>query len=62
VARIADDLAIVWGHYGFYVDDKFSHGGTNAFHLLWTEGKWKIANAASTIECEGCEPEIEKKD
>lgn len=55
------DLAIVRGRYGFYVDDRFSHCGMNSFHLMRMADGWKIVNAASTIELEGCEPEAKEK-
>ncbi|MFN7946734.1 MAG: MBL fold metallo-hydrolase [Blastocatellia bacterium] len=55
------DLALVWGRYGFYVDERFSHCGLNAFQLLRTAEGWKIAQGASTIELEGCEPESREK-
>lgn len=58
--RVQGDLATVAGRYGFYVDERFSHCGTNAFHLLRTSEGWKIANAASTIELERCEPEAKQ--
>lgn len=44
------DMAIVFGRYTFHVGDKFSHCGTNSFHLVRTTEGWKIANAASTLE------------
>lgn len=59
--RVTGDLALVSGRYGFYVDDRFSHCGTNAFHLMRTAEGWKIVNAASTIETENCEPESKEK-
>lgn len=48
--KIFGDLAIVFGFYTFYVGDKFSHCGTNSFHLVRTEMGWRIANAASTLD------------
>jgi hypothetical protein len=48
--NIFGDLATVYGRYTFHVGDKFSHCGTNTFNLVRTEGGWKIANAASTLE------------
>lgn len=48
--RAGPDFALVFGRYTFYVGDKFSHCGTNSFHLVKTETGWKIANAASTLE------------
>lgn len=48
--RLFGDMAIVFGRYTFHVGDKFSHCGTNSFHLARTAQGWKIANAASTLE------------
>lgn len=53
--RIYGDSAVVIGRYTFHVGDKFSHCGTNAFHLLKSNGEWKIANASSTLETANCE-------
>jgi Domain of unknown function (DUF4440) len=49
-AEIFGDMALVYGRYTFHVGDKFSHCGTNSFHLVRTTDGWKIANAASTLE------------
>lgn len=48
--KIFGDMALVYGRYTFHVGDKFSHCGTNSFHLVRTASGWKIANAASTLE------------
>ncbi len=48
--RAGADFALAFGRYTFYVGEKFSHCGTNSFHLVKTETGWKIANAASTLE------------
>jgi SnoaL-like domain len=48
--EIFGDMALVYGRYTFHVGDKFSHCGTNSFHLVRTADGWKIANAASTLE------------
>jgi hypothetical protein len=48
--EIFGDMALVFGQYTFHVGDKFSHCGTNSFHLVRTADGWKIANAASTLE------------
>lgn len=53
--RIYGDSAVVSGRYTFHVGEKFSHCGTNAFHLLKSNGEWKIANATSTLETMNCE-------
>jgi hypothetical protein len=48
--KVFGDMALVYGRYTFHVGDKFSHCGTNSFHLVRTLDGWKIANAASTLE------------
>ena len=48
--RVFGDMAIVFGRYTFHLGEKFSHCGTNSFHLVRTSEGWKIANAASTLE------------
>jgi hypothetical protein len=60
-ALVTGDLVTVRGRYGFYVDDRFSHCGLNSFHLMRTQQGWKIVNAASTLEFDGCEPESKVK-
>jgi hypothetical protein len=60
-ALVTGDLVTVRGRYGFYVDDLFSHCGLNSFHLMRTQQGWKIVNAASTLEFDGCEPESKMK-
>lgn len=51
------DLALVWGRYVFFIDNKISHCGANAFHLARTDAGWKIVNASTTIEPAGCTDE-----
>lgn len=48
------DFAQVTGRYVFFVGGKISHCGVNAFHLVRTDGVWKIAGASSTMEPQGC--------
>ena len=55
--KVSGDMATVSGRYTFYVGDKFSHCGTNTFHLVRTDAGWKIANGASTLEFQ-CESDI----
>ena len=52
--KIFGDLALVFGRYVFFIDGKISHCGVNAFHLVRTDAGWKIANASTTIEPQGC--------
>jgi ketosteroid isomerase-like protein len=52
--KVYGDLALVFGRYVFFIDGKISHCGVNAFHLVRTDAGWKIANASTTIEPQGC--------
>ncbi len=51
---IHGDLALVSGRYVFFVDEKISHCGVNAFHLVRTGEGWRIGGASSTIDKNGC--------
>ncbi len=46
--RIDDNLATVWTPYEFYIDQKFSHKGVNAFQLFRSEVGWKIIHITDT--------------
>lgn len=52
--EIHGDLAMVWGRYVFHAGDKLTHCGVNTFNLVRSEGVWKIANGASTIDPTDC--------
>jgi hypothetical protein len=52
--EIFNDFAMLWSRYVFFTDNKISHCGVNSFHLVKTETGWKIANASTTIEPNGC--------
>ncbi len=52
--RIDGTLASVWVPYEFYLGDKFSHCGVDAFHLARFEDGWKIIGLADTQRREGC--------
>lgn len=53
-AEVDGDLAVVYGRYVFFVDAKVSHCGLNSFNLVRSDGVWKIANAVSSIDPNGC--------
>ena len=53
--EIDDNLASVWVDYAFYLGDKFSHCGVDAFHLVRKEEGWKIFHLVDTRRREGCE-------
>ena len=47
-------LAQVWCDYAFYLGNKFSHCGADAFHLFNDKGTWKIFHLADTRKSTGC--------
>jgi hypothetical protein len=52
--RVDGDFAQAWCDYAFYIDNKFSHCGIDAFHLHKENGAWKIFHLADTRRKEGC--------
>jgi hypothetical protein len=48
-------IAVVWGSYNLWINDKFSHCGVDAFTLLKTDAGWKISSLSYSMETEGCE-------
>ena len=46
--EIDSNLAHVWTPYEFYVNDKLSHIGANAFTLYNDNGKWQIIHLIDT--------------
>ncbi len=52
--EVNGDYAMVYGRYVFFVGEKLSHCGVNQFNLVKTDGTWKIANGASTIDPNDC--------
>ena len=49
-------LASVWVEYTFYVGERLSHCGVDAFHLVRTTEGWRIIDLADTRRREGCTP------
>lgn len=47
-------IAVVWGLYNLWINDKFSHCGVDVFTLLKTEQGWKISSLSYSMESEGC--------
>ena len=56
--RIDGDLATVWVPYGFYLDDRFSHCGVNAFQLARLDGAWTIIHTADSRRRDACDPAV----
>lgn len=52
--RMDGNLATVWTDYSFFVGEKFSHCGVNAFHLFKGESGWQIIQITDTRRKEGC--------
>jgi len=52
--KIDGDLAHAWMNYSFFLDDKFSHCGVNAMHLIRKNGDWKILQIVDTRRKSDC--------
>lgn len=48
-------IAVVWGKYNLWINDKFSHCGVDAFTMLKTDQGWKISALSYSMEYEGCD-------
>ena len=49
-ARVQDRVAQVWVPYDLYVGKTWSHCGVDAFTLLKSDGRWRVASLVYTIE------------
>lgn len=54
--QVDANLANAWIDYEFWFNDKFSHCGVNSFHLVKTEGKWKIVYLIDSRRKANCDP------
>ncbi|PHN03376.1 nuclear transport factor 2 family protein [Flavilitoribacter nigricans] len=52
---IEDNLATVWTPYTFYLGERMSHCGVNAFQVAKTEDGWKILQITDTRKKENCQ-------
>lgn len=52
--KIDGPLATVWTPYTFYLGDKLSHCGVNAFQLIKVAAGWKIISIIDTRRKENC--------
>ncbi|MCI0750366.1 MAG: nuclear transport factor 2 family protein [Flammeovirgaceae bacterium] len=61
--KVEGDFAQAWCDYAFYLGNKFSHCGVDAFQLHKTKEGWKIFSLADTFKREGCviPKEVEEK-
>jgi len=53
--QIDGNLAQAWTEYGFFIGEKFSHCGVDAFLFSKIDGQWKIITLADTRQREGCD-------
>jgi hypothetical protein len=56
VATVVGSVAVVMAPYDFYVDDRFSHCGTDVFTFLREADGWKITGVTYDVVREGCVP------
>jgi len=55
IIQIDGSLAQVWTYYSFFIGDKFSHCGVDAFQLIKDKNmKWQIINLIDTRRVEDC--------
>ncbi|HUE95025.1 MAG TPA: nuclear transport factor 2 family protein [Longimicrobiaceae bacterium] len=54
--EIDGDFASLWAPYDFHIGDRFSHCGTDAFHLVRRAGRWRIVGLSYTLQTAGCGP------
>jgi hypothetical protein len=52
--QIDGALATAWTPYKFYIGERFSHCGVNAFQLVKTDEGWKIQSIIDTRRKENC--------
>ena len=62
VVRVDGPMATAWTPYAFYLGDRLSHCGVNAFQLVHRPNGWKIFHIADTRQQEGCQipPEVQR--
>ncbi|MEP6622300.1 MAG: hypothetical protein ABJE47_23460 [bacterium] len=49
-ARVQDRVAQVWVPYDLYTGKTWSHCGVDAFTLIKSDGRWRVASLIYTIE------------
>lgn len=52
--HVDGQLAHIWMDYAFYLNGTFSHCGVNSFHLMCTDGTWKIIDIIDTRRSTNC--------
>ncbi len=54
--RIDGALASAWCDYAFYLDEKFSHCGVDAFQMIKNGDNWQILDITDTRRKQNCNP------
>ena len=52
--RVDGRLAQMWTKYAFYLDDAFSHCGSDAFELYRSDSGWQVTQLVDTSRQEEC--------
>ncbi len=52
--KVDGHLASVWVPYAFYIGERLSHCGVDAFQLVRLRGEWKIVHVMDTRRAEAC--------
>lgn len=53
-------IAVVWGHYAFWLDGELAHCGVDTVNLAKIDGHWKIAHFMWTVEPDSCPPDLDR--
>jgi ketosteroid isomerase-like protein len=56
VIQVDGDLATVWVEYQVRVNGAVSNCGHDAFHVVRTDGAWRILNVSDTFRRDNCGP------
>ncbi|HEY0019508.1 MAG TPA: lysozyme inhibitor LprI family protein [Longimicrobium sp.] len=54
--EIDENLATLWAPYDFYLGERFSHCGTDAFQYVREGGAWRLIAVSFTRRTTGCDP------
>jgi hypothetical protein len=52
--KVDGAIAQAWMDYDFFIGDRFSHCGVDAFHFVKLGGTWKIVSVMDTRRTDGC--------
>jgi hypothetical protein len=56
--RLDGDLATAYMPYAFFLGDRFSHCGVNAFHLVRAGPGWRTIHITDTRRTSDCHPSV----